>query len=293
MEGIVLALCLTAALFYSAEMVTQERKLPDVTPIVVTFVLGVGVALYGLPLVIAEVIMGSAKLPMGWEWALIFVIPVVAFLADWSHFTAIHARVGAVVLATMYITIPVFTSILKLELPSAMRLGSWLLTGMALFVLVRGRIFIETEGSETTPKTRKAVGIGAMMALLATFLYSAEIVIQDKFLSHVSSSILATTGGFATSIYAALIILVKKVQRKELKFPQRKEWRWVIVIPIMSFTADLAHFGALHVKAGSVLLSMFYVTCPIWASLLSWKRPTHWHIWAWVLAIVGILLLIV
>lgn len=293
MENLGLILCLSAAIFYSIEMVSQERKLPKITPIVVTFLFGLGVMLYGLPIVTAEVVMGTVKWPNNWEWCLLFIIPIIAFFADWSHFVAIHAQIGSIALATMYMAIPVFASLLKLESPSLPRVISWLLTGLALFTLVRGKLFDEGEdatGDAEGHKKRAAI-LGVTLAILATFLYSAEIVVQDVFLSHISSTLLATAGGLATCAYSGIVILLSGPKRK-LRFPEGKEWAWAFMIPIMSFAADCAHFGALHVKAGSVTLAMFYVTCPVWATFVSWRKPTKWHIWAWIFAAAGLLLLI-
>jgi drug/metabolite transporter (DMT)-like permease len=295
-EILALVFSLMAAVFYSGEIVSQEKKLSIVSPIVVTFLFGCGIMVYGMPTVVAEVAMGTIKWPSRWEWLLIFLIPIVAFLADWAHYTAIYAHAGSTLLATMYMAIPMFSSMLCLEVPTTLRIIAWLFSGASLMVLVRGRIFAEEELLEegAGSRTRRMVVVGAFMSVVATLLYSAEIVAQDAYLRHLSSTVLATAGGATTAVCAGSIILFKrKWMGAELRFPQGREWRWVLFIPILSYIADFSHFAALHHNAGSVALSMFYLTVPIWATFMAWRKPTKWHLRAWALAAVGLILLVI
>jgi len=291
MELVALGICIIAAFTYGSEMVIQERKLPDTSPIVITFFFACGVMIYGLPTVTAEILFGEIVWPSGWEWALLFILPILAFMADWAHFAAIHARAGSILLATMYMAIPMFASALRLEVPPLMRVLAWTLTSIAIVVLVRGKIFYEAEAALEKNSKRKLNMVAACTSILATFLYAAEVVTQDHFLRHVSSTVLATVGGLATAVYAGIVIILRHASGGTLHYPKRKDWLWVVVIPILSFTADLAHFGALHVKVGSTTLAMFYMTCPVWASVISWQRPTKWHIVAWIFAASGVITL--
>ncbi len=293
MESAAFVFCVLAAILYSCEISSQERKLSEISPIVVTFFFGCGIMVYGLPAVAVEIVLEKVEWPSGWEWVLVCLIPITAFFADWAHFTAIYSRAGSILLATMYMAIPMFSSILRLESPSQLRLLAWLLTGIALIILARGKIFAETIDNGTKPTPKKTVVFSVVMALLATFFYSAEIVAQDIYLKHISSGLLATIGGGATAVYALMVILFKGYWWKQkLRLPIAQEWRWICLIPILSFLADFAHYAALHEKSGSVTLSMFYMTCPIWATFIAWKKPTKWHLFAWAFAAGGILLLL-
>lgn len=63
MEIFALVCCLIAAVAYSGEMVAQERKLPTISPIVVTFLIGMAIFLYGLPVLLTEAAVSQQKWP--------------------------------------------------------------------------------------------------------------------------------------------------------------------------------------------------------------------------------------
>lgn len=130
--------CLAAALLYAAEMVTQEKMLPKTSSIVLTFFFGLGIALYALPFVI----VGSLQSNLIWpetrtEWLWIIIIPLLGFLADWSHFEAINKQAGSVLLATFYLLIPISASILKFEAPSNLKILAWTFGFISLLLLAR------------------------------------------------------------------------------------------------------------------------------------------------------------
>lgn len=119
-----------ATLSYTAETVIADQKLPRITPLLLTFLLGVGTALVSLVLILfsPEKISWPSKGEVGW----VAVVVLLVFCADWMHFASLHYKAGAVVLCTSYALMPVLATIMKAEMPSARMALAWLCAGLAL-----------------------------------------------------------------------------------------------------------------------------------------------------------------
>lgn len=128
-------LCFICSFFYAGETVLADRKLSHVSPLVLTFFSGIGITVIsGLCILFSE---KELAYPKGNDWwSLVFVI-VLFFLADLTHFWALNAKAGAVLLASFYLLIPVMASVLKFEIPSRATILSWILAGIAVLVLAQ------------------------------------------------------------------------------------------------------------------------------------------------------------
>ena len=135
MNLVAFLLCALAAFFYAVEISLVDRYLKSVSPVVITFLFAGLIALFALPMCANGVIQKTVKLPVGREWAVIILIGFLSFIADWCHFAALTKRAGAAVLATFYILIPVFCTILRGEMPSWRMLGAWFAGAVALYLI--------------------------------------------------------------------------------------------------------------------------------------------------------------
>lgn len=130
--------CALASVMYAAEIVIADRYLRHIAPSVMTFCLGLGVAICALPFALYNVCCNKADvitMPTGREWILIAAMVIVSFAADWAHFVALKANAGATILATFYLMIPVICTMMKGEVPPARMLCAWALLGVALFLV--------------------------------------------------------------------------------------------------------------------------------------------------------------
>ena len=128
------------------------------------------------------------------------------------------------------------------------------------------------------------------LCVLASLLYSGEIVGTDKYLEKTSPVMTTFFVGLFVAIFAAPTALVG-LQNGSSHFPSYREIMIIGAVALCSFLADWAHFAALHHKAGTVELAMFYMLIPVICSIMEMRAPS-WHmIVAWVLG--GIALLIV
>lgn len=130
-----LLFCVLACVFYAGEVVMVDKWLSHTSPIMITMLFGAGIAIFAVPGVLQGVQSGSIAMPSWKEVMLILGIAFVAFLADWFHFAALNQRVGAVVIATSYVLIPVACSIMKWESPSLKMIVAWILGGIALYLI--------------------------------------------------------------------------------------------------------------------------------------------------------------
>ena len=134
-QRIALVLCFMASLCYAAELVITDKKLGKVSPIVLTFFFGITIAICALPGVLHGIKTGSAVFPPWKSVMLVVAVGVLSFLADWCHFGALHYKAGGTVLATFYMLLPVFSSMMKGNVPSLRMIAAWVLGGAALYLI--------------------------------------------------------------------------------------------------------------------------------------------------------------
>lgn len=132
---LVVLLCILASLLYSAELIGTDRYLDKTSPIITTFFLGVFIALFAAPAALEGLRNGSVNLPSYKEIAIIAAVAICSFLADWSHFAALHYKAGTVELAMFYLLIPVICSVIEMRIPSMNMIVAWILGGAALLIV--------------------------------------------------------------------------------------------------------------------------------------------------------------
>ncbi len=130
-----LLFCVLACFFYAAEVVIADKWLGKTSPILITMLFGLGICIFSLPGVVRNFQNGTTQVPGGKEILIITAAAFLSFLADWFHFAALHQRVGAVIVATSYLLIPIMCSAMKCEIPSVRMIGAWILGGMALYLM--------------------------------------------------------------------------------------------------------------------------------------------------------------
>lgn len=148
-----LFLCVAAAFLYATEIVVANKFLKPISPLVLT--LGVALVISACSAICithrlatqasnqteAEKLeaLDEEKLPIAFptkeQLAIIFLLGLLNFLADWSHYAAIKSQAGGAVLATFYILIPVFSKTMGGEWPSLRLLSAWVLGGLLLYLL--------------------------------------------------------------------------------------------------------------------------------------------------------------
>ncbi len=74
-------------------------------------------------------------MPTSTEWALIGLVTIFFFGADYTHFYALHLRAGAVLLSTTYLLIPVIASVIEFQQPSLQLVLSWMFGFASLLLL--------------------------------------------------------------------------------------------------------------------------------------------------------------
>lgn len=134
MEKIVI-LCVLAAFLYSGEIVVTDNFLSKSSPIMTTFIFGVFLTLFSAPPALITWHFELVKAPSYYEICFIALAAFIGFLADWTHFAALHYGSGSVSLATFYMLIPVICSGMQMKWPSLNILIAWVLGGIALFLV--------------------------------------------------------------------------------------------------------------------------------------------------------------
>ncbi len=130
-----LVFCMLAALFYAGEVAAVDRWLTHVSPVAMTMIFGIAIAIFALPGVLHGMQSKTITLP-GWkEVIMICAVAFISFLADWTHFAALSHKAGGTTVATFYVFIPIFCSIMKWEMPSLRIFASWVLGGIALYLI--------------------------------------------------------------------------------------------------------------------------------------------------------------
>lgn len=132
-NGLLFSIC--ACFFYATEFVIADKWLGKTSPILITMLFGLGICTFSLPGVFRGFQDGTIQAPGGKEILIVFAAAFLSFLADWFHFAALHQRVGAVIVATSYLLIPIMCSAMKCEAPSLRMIGAWILGGMALYLM--------------------------------------------------------------------------------------------------------------------------------------------------------------
>lgn len=129
--------CFFASVCYAAELVITDKYLKNVSTILMTFFLGLGVAIFAAPFVVHQIYWKkeTVVMPQGWQWTAIFILMGFNFAADWLHFEALRAKAGATAVATFYLLIPVICTMMKGEWPSSKMICAWIFAGIALFLI--------------------------------------------------------------------------------------------------------------------------------------------------------------
>lgn len=133
--NVALILCMLAALLYAGEVTTVDRWLTHISPVVMTMIFGISIGIFSVPGVLQGMQSKTITLPDWKEVIIIVAIAFISFLADWTHFAALSQKAGGTTVATFYVFIPIFCSIMKWEAPSWRMLGAWVLGGIALYLI--------------------------------------------------------------------------------------------------------------------------------------------------------------
>jgi hypothetical protein len=119
-----------ATLSYTSETVIADQKLARTTPLLLTFLVGVGTASISLFLLMTS--SGKIAWPGRTEYGWLILVILLTFCADWMHFASLHNKVGAAVLCTSYALMPVLASAMKAEMPSGRLILAWICGSLAL-----------------------------------------------------------------------------------------------------------------------------------------------------------------
>lgn len=127
-------ICLLSSLFYAFETSLVDKKLQNVPPLVLTFWSGLGITLIaGVMLLTTH--KSSFYAPSSHEWALIILVTLFFFGADYTHFYALHLKAGAILLTTTYLLIPIIASIIEFQQPSLQLVLAWIFGFTSLLLL--------------------------------------------------------------------------------------------------------------------------------------------------------------
>lgn len=133
---------LLASFFYSGEAVFTEKKAGHISPLFLTFVSGVMVAVYCVPGLLKGYYAGTLTLPQGKEWLwVLFLIPLLTFLGDLLHFDSLTGGGEALSLCIAYMTMAVFGLVWhgfleKFEKPSPAECIAYFFFGAGIFILL-------------------------------------------------------------------------------------------------------------------------------------------------------------
>lgn len=133
---------MSAALFYAAEIVVADKWLKSVSPMLLTFYVSLANAIFSFAFLIIRnssnedgaltSMTANSNLKV---WGFILLLGALNCLADWSHYGALKKHASAATLATFYLLIPVFCTILKGEFPSARMLAAWFFGAITLYLI--------------------------------------------------------------------------------------------------------------------------------------------------------------
>lgn len=122
-----------ATVFFSGEATIADMKLQRPSPLFLTFLLGIGIAVFSL-VPLACISPNKIVWPNKSEYGWMLMVVILTCTADWAHFAALHYRVGATILCTSYALMPIFASMMKAEMPSLRLFFAWICAGLALLL---------------------------------------------------------------------------------------------------------------------------------------------------------------
>lgn len=133
-------LAFLAMVFYASEAVVTDAKLSHLNPRLLTFLYGLGIALFaGLSLVFAPVDRALIQR----EFPFVGMVIIASFLGALFHFSALNAQSGATALCSMYMLLPVAASIMKFlhsgQKPDQNLVIAWVLGAAALLFVTFGQ----------------------------------------------------------------------------------------------------------------------------------------------------------
>lgn len=148
-----LFLCVAASLLYASEIVAADKWLKGVSSIVLTLCVALVIAGCSATYICYDCLRNKdaddafvaaegndknpipIRFPTKEQWAIILMLGVLNFLADWAHYAALKTNAGGPVLATFYMLIPIFCTLLSGGWPSYQKIGAWVLGGGALYLI--------------------------------------------------------------------------------------------------------------------------------------------------------------
>ena len=131
---VLIYLCLACSTLYALETSFVDRKLNNVSPILLTLWTGVGIVLISAVLLLTTH-RHHGFFPAKEAWPLIFMVTILFFAADYTHFYVLHLRAGAVLLSTTYLLIPIIASLIEQQQPSLSIILAWVFGFISLLLL--------------------------------------------------------------------------------------------------------------------------------------------------------------
>lgn len=129
-----------AMIFYAIQNVTIERKLADLSPLVLIFFFGLGLAFTSGAIISFQQFLGIDQIIPRWNqyWFIVFCA-VLLVIADWSYFSAYHVGGSVTQVTTVVILMPVVASLINGFTGGAWiswnRLLAWLLSAIAVWLV--------------------------------------------------------------------------------------------------------------------------------------------------------------
>ena len=118
-----------------------------------------------------------------------------------------------------------------------------------------------------------------VFALLASVSYTVEAVVTDEKLEKPTPLLLAFPLGVCSALLSLILLLC--TPQEKIVWPSGAAWSWVVLAALLTFGADWAHFGALHHKAGAVVLCTSYALMPVMATAMKGEMPSTRLVIAW------------
>lgn len=135
------------------------------------------------------------------------------------------------------------------------------------------------------------MGKALVFCTVAMVCYGLEIAVADWKLTRLSPRLLTFCYALGVAACAGLSLLFS---RDRPALPVGPEWMFLGLMILASFAAALAHFAALHARAGAVVLTLCYCLLPVVASVfgvvVKGEVPTAKLALGWVAAVIALIL---